>query len=146
MPLANWYIEKENAENVAIISRPIYEEAREKLAAQRQLNALLQSHMAEEAYMQNKNLKYGALLYQISRGLLAKSRIESMTHANNGTSMDVTFTTSDPNYFFEAKEKMNKDGNLTVSEPVRMVRTEPELWRCAVTISWDIPATGGMSE
>ncbi|MDR2088322.1 MAG: hypothetical protein LBP73_03085 [Clostridiales Family XIII bacterium] len=146
MPLANWYIEKENAENTAIISRPIYEEAREKLAAQRQLNALLQSHMAEEAYMQNKNLKYGALLYQISRGLLANSRIESMAHANNGTSMDVTFTTSDPNYFFEAKEKMNRDGNLTVSEPVLMVRTEPELWRCAVTISWDVPATGGMSE
>jgi hypothetical protein len=146
MPLANLYLEGENAENRAIVERPVYAEAREKLAAQRQLSALLQSHMAEEAYMQNKNLKYGGLLYQISRGMLAKSRIERVEHENNGTGMDVTFTTSDPDYFLAAKEKMNREGNLTVAEPVVMTRTEAALWRCEVTISWDVPETGGPSE
>jgi hypothetical protein len=143
MPIANWYIERENAESLAIVSRPIYAEAREKLAAQRQLNALLQSHMAEEAYMQNRNLKYGGLLYQISRGLFAKARIERIDHENNSNSMDVTFMTSDPDSFLEAKDKMNSDGNLTVADSVVMTRTDVALWRCVATISWDIPAMGG---
>jgi Tfp pilus assembly PilM family ATPase len=146
MPIANWYLVRENAESLAIITRPIYAEAREKLAAQRQLNALLQNHMAEEAYMQNRNLKYGGLLYQISRSLFAKARIERIEHENNGNSMDVTFTTSDPDAFLEAKEKMNSGGNLTVADPVVMTRTETALWRCVATISWDVPAMGGMSE
>ncbi|MDR2296140.1 MAG: hypothetical protein LBD95_05015 [Clostridiales Family XIII bacterium] len=146
MPIANLCIERENAESLAIITRPIYAEAREKLAAQRQLNALLQSHMAEEAYMQNRNLRYGALLYQISRGLFAEARIERIDHENNDDSMDVTFTTSDPDAFLEAKEAMNRDGNLTVADPVIMTRTETALWRCVATISWDVPAMGGLSE
>jgi hypothetical protein len=146
VPFANWYLERENAENRAIVERPIYAEAREKLAAQRQLNALLQSYMAEEAYMQNKNLKYGGLLYQISRGLLAKARVERVTHENNSNSMDVIFTTSDPDYFLATKEIMNRDGNLTVEDPVVITRTDITLWRCEVTISWDVPAMGGVSE
>jgi hypothetical protein len=146
MPFANWYLDRENAENRAIVERPIYAEAREKLAAQRQLNALLQSHMAEEAYMQNKNLRYGGLLYQISRGMLAMARVERVEHENNSNSMDVTFTTSDPDYFLAAKEKMNKEGNLTVEDPVVIARADVALWRCEIRISWDVPATGGLSE
>jgi hypothetical protein len=146
LPLANRCIERENAQNVAFITKPVYAEAREKLAAQRQLNALLRSHMAEEAYMQNKNLKYGDLLLRIGDELLARSRIESMTHEDNAAGVQVTFTTSDPDSFLEAKEKMNGDGNLTVEDPVVMTRTDDALWRCVVTISWDIPAMGEVSE
>ncbi|MDR2132877.1 MAG: hypothetical protein LBP30_05960 [Clostridiales Family XIII bacterium] len=145
MPLANRYIEEENAKSVAIITRPIYAEAREKLAAQRQLNALLQSHMAEEAYMQNKNLKYGDLLLKIGDELLARSRVERMTHENSGAGVELTFTTSDPDFFLEAKEKMNGGGNLTVEDPVVMNKTDDGLWRCVVTISWEVPA-GEVSE
>jgi hypothetical protein len=146
MPLVNGHLDRENAENRAIVERPIYAEAREKLAAQRQLNALLQNHMAEEAYMQNRNLMYGGLLYQISRGMLEKARIERVEHENNSTDMRVTFTTSDPDHFLAAKEKMNRDGNLTVADPVEISRTDTALWRCEITISWDVPATGGLSE
>ncbi|MDR1572818.1 MAG: hypothetical protein LBS24_00710 [Clostridiales Family XIII bacterium] len=146
MPLANWHIEKENAKNRAIIERPIYADAREKLAAQRQLNALLQSHMAEEAYMQNKNLSYGGLLYQISRDILAGARIERAAHENADSSIDVSFTTSDPDYFLAAKEKMNSEGNLTVADPVVINRTGVSLWRCEIAISWDLPALGGVDE
>jgi hypothetical protein len=146
MPIANRYIERENAESLAIISRPIYAEAREKLAAQRQLNALLQSHMAEEAYMQNRNLRYGGLLYQISRSLFAEARIERIEHENNSNSMEVTFTTANPDAFLKAKERMNADGNLTVADPVVMTRTSAAFWRCVATVSWDVPAQGGLSE
>jgi hypothetical protein len=146
MPLANAYLKWDNAENLAIIERPIYAEAREKLAAQRQLNALLQNHMAEEAYMQSKNLKYGALLYQISRGLLANARIERVVHEDTGAGMDVTFTTADPDSFLELKEKMNEEGNLTVEDPVVMNKAGDALWRCEITISWDLPAMEEVSE
>jgi hypothetical protein len=146
MPAANWHIERQNADDLSVVTREVYAEAREKLAAQRQLNALLQSHMAEEAYMQNRNLKYGALLYQISRGMLANARIEGIEHENNSNSMDITFTTEDIDYFLEAKDKMNSDGNLTVDDKITMDRLDSSLWRCTIKISWDIPAMGGTAE
>jgi hypothetical protein len=146
MPLMNWNIEKENAEDIAIITRPTYADAREQLAEQRQLNAMLQSNKAEESYLQNKNLHYGDLLYQLSRELLAESHIERMTHEDNGDRMEVTFVTADPDYFLAVKEKINKSGNISVTEPVVMTRMDESLWRCVVTVSWEVPATGGVSE
>jgi hypothetical protein len=146
MPVASWYIARQNAEDLAVVSRPIYQEAREKLAAQKQLNALLQSHMAEEAYMQNRNLKYGGLLYQISRSILANANIESLEHGDNGTGMNVTFTTSDLDSFLDAKDIMNAESNLTVDDNVVVNRIDAALWRCEITISWEIPAMGGAPE
>jgi hypothetical protein len=143
MPLANIYIKRLNAEDLAIVTNPAYAEAREKLAAQKQLNALLQSHMAEETYMQNKNLKYGGLLYRISRDVLADALIERVDHEDSGAGMSVTFTTSSIDRFLEAKERANADGNLTVEDPVVINRLDDALWRCVITISWDIPAMGG---
>jgi hypothetical protein len=147
LPLMNWRVEQENAEDLEIITRQIYAEAREKLAEERQLNALLQSQIVEDAYMRGQNLRYGALLYQISRSLFARSRIERVAHESGRNSMSVTFTTSDPEYFIESKEKMNKDGNLTVEEPITMNRVDKTLWRCVVTLSWNnTPAMGGTNE
>jgi hypothetical protein len=146
MPVAAWYIGRQNAEALAVVTRPIYAEAREQLAAQKQLNALLQSHMAEEAYMQNRDLKYGGLLYRISRGILANARLERLEHEDGGTGMNVTFTTSDIDYFLAAKDIMNADGNLTVDDTVVMNRIDAEFWRCDITISWKLPAGGGASE
>lgn len=146
MPFANWHMERQNADDLSLFTRSVYAEAREKLAAQRQLNALLQSHMAEETYMQNKNLKYGALLYQISRGMLANARIERVEHEDNSNIMDVTFTTSDIDYFLDAKDSMNSDGNLTVDDHVTMDRVDSSIWRCTIKISWDIPTVGGAAE
>jgi hypothetical protein len=146
MPLASLYIERENAKNLEIILRPIYAEAREKLAAQRQLNTLLQSHMAEEAYMQSRNLRYGDLLYQISKDLFAETRIERIVHENNDNSLEVTFLSADPDHFLEAKEAMNASGNPVVADPVILTRTADALWRCVATISWEIPASGGPDE
>jgi hypothetical protein len=146
MPVANLCIKQKNAENFAIVSRPIYAEAREKLAAQKQLNALLQSHMAEEAYMQNRNLRYGGLLYQISRSLLADARVEKAEHGNTDNNIKLTFTTPDIDAFLAAEEKMNRDGNLTVEDPVVINRVGPALWRCVITVSWDVPETGGTAK
>jgi hypothetical protein len=146
MPVAGWYIERQNAEALDVVTRPIYAEAREKLAAQKQLNALLQSHMAEEAYMQNRNLKYGGLLYRISRSVLANTNIESLEHADGGTGMNVTFTTSDLDGFLAAKDLMNAGVDLTVEDTVVVNRIDDMLWRCEITISWELPAAGGTSQ
>jgi hypothetical protein len=146
MPVAAWYIERQNTEDLAVVMRPIYAEAREKLAAQKQLNVLLQNHMAEEAYMQNNNLKYGGLLYQISRGILAKANIESVEHENNSNIINITFTTSDLDYFLKTKDVTNSGNYLTVEDPVVMDRLESAFWRCDITVSWKLPAMGGTSQ
>jgi hypothetical protein len=146
MPVASWYIERQNAEALAVVMQPMYAEAREKLAAQKQLNVLLQNHMAEEAYMQSNNLKYGGLLYQISRSILAKANIERVEHENNSNTINITFTTSDLDYFLEAKDATNSGNYLTVEDSVVVNRLESALWRCDITVSWELPAAGGASE
>jgi hypothetical protein len=60
--------------------------------------------------------------------------------------MEVTFTTSNPDYFLKVKENMNSEGSLTVTDPVVITRISDELWRCEITVSWDIPATKGMAQ
>ncbi|MDR3295431.1 MAG: hypothetical protein LBT26_06350 [Clostridiales Family XIII bacterium] len=146
LPVAGYGLDQKCAESRAVVERPEYAGAREQLAAHRQLEARLQNHLAEEAYMQNRNVQYAALLYQISRGFLQNADIDGVEYEKDASRMQVSFTTEDIDFFLREKERMNATGNLKIADPIVMDRAETGLWRCVITVSWNVSSAGGIEE
>jgi hypothetical protein len=128
------------------VEKAEYANARAQLADYARLDGQLQNYRAEEAYIQDSSLKYSAILYQLSRGLLKGAEIYSVRHEEGSDRMQITFTTRDVNGFLETKEEMNAEGNMRVVDAVVIDVLGEGLWRCGIVVSWNADTDGEVSE
>jgi hypothetical protein len=133
MPAGNAYLEQKNAEGRLIIERSEYSEARAMLREERSLEALIQYHRVEEAYIKGASgHEYGAALGEVGALILESAFIEKLEIADGGRQLKLTVVTEDIERFImdvNTAEGVDVNGTSVISDGDSKSR------RCNVTVT-----------
>jgi hypothetical protein len=150
-PAGGYYFNQKAAESLAIIDRPEYAGARERIAERALLDDRLRLCAADREYIQDSNVDYPAILYRLGRGLLSDVNVYGVKCERDGQGLEICFTARDLSNFYAERSKLNESGQFSVSEPVIMGTVEKDARDCLVTVSWissgaDGQANGGNAD